>query len=159
MSRFKLKLFGTAFSLAFISTALLCMLSGQPLIFLPVSYNAGAFILFGILIGALTTGLVYICLPLLNLLKTLLNIKTPEKIYYTTGTIIILQLLTLVLGYLESDVTAHSFADPFYYYKGIGNSHIYLLTGNITAIITARIYAGAQIMKKKKAERQFEFEK
>ncbi len=45
-----------------------------------------------------------------------------------------------------------------YYYKGVTNSLIYILTGNITAIITAFLYAKEQIRLKKEAETKFEFD-
>lgn len=62
---------------------------------------------------------------------------------------ILLQLVTLLFGYLESSLSRGVPADWFYYYKGVTNSWIYIITGNCTALIAASLYARYQYNKTK----------
>ncbi len=154
----KTKLFSISFVIAFLSTALLCILLGYPLIFSPVSYKITDFFIFGILIGVLCFGLVFMNLSILTYLKKLLKVKTSSKVFYIVGTLLILQVLTLILGYIESDIYSKQNADPFYYYKGVGNSLVYVLTGNMTAIIIATLFATEQIGQQKSSLPKFDFD-
>jgi hypothetical protein len=155
----KLKLFITAFTFAFISTAFLCIIAGYPLIFPPVAYNFINFILFAILIAALCFGLVYINFAFLKFIKRGLIPTCSNTAYYIIGSIVALQVLTLLLGYTESSYGSKTEATVFYYYKGVGNSLIYVLTGNLTAIIVAKLYADEQDMQERMNNTDFEFEK
>lgn len=137
----KTDLFKITFLIAFPSIALLCMLGGQPLIFSPVSYTLFSFIKFGVLICFLCFGLVFISLPILTSIKKGPRLNKSNKFFYVTGTLVILQMLTLFLGYMESALTRHVSADALYYYKGVGNSLIYVIMGNVTAIVGSYLYA------------------
>jgi len=138
------KLFMLAFVLAFASTSILCIACGHPLIFLPVSYKLIDFFVFGILIGSLCFGLVFINMPFVKFFLWLTKLKISLHAYYIISTLLILQILTLALGYLESYFTRGMQPTPFYYYGGVGNSLIYILTGNLTAIIVSYLYAQRQ---------------
>jgi len=153
----KTRLFGIAFLIAFTLTALLCILSGQPLIFLPIDYSLFGFLQFAILIGTLCFCLVFINFPILKAVLNVLKREVNEKWYYLFTTFIVLQIVTLLLGYLESSYSSYG-GTPFFYYKGVGNSRIYILTGNITAITIAAIYAKEQIRLKELSKIAFEFE-
>jgi hypothetical protein len=135
----KLKLFGLAFCLAFLSTASLCVATNQPLIFQPVSYSLSSFRSFSVLIGLLCFLLVFMNLSLLRFIYQLLKPGIREEAFYVIGTCLILQAATIIIGYAESALTSFE-SDAFYYYKGVGNSYIYLITGNLTALIIASIY-------------------
>jgi hypothetical protein len=155
----RLKIFVSSYVLAFASTAVLCILSGQPLIFLPVSYGMTDFLAFGILILILTCCLNFICLPFLEFIRKIFRIGIREDLYFVTGTLIILQIVTLLVGYLESGITRHIIATPFYYYQGVGNSLVYVITGNMTAIMAASLYGKQKRLLAEAEARKFEFEK
>lgn len=136
----KLNLLFLAFVIAFSTTAILCITNEYPLIFYPINYGIGGFIRFSILILFLSFGLVYVNLPVLKWLKPAIYINSNSIIYFITTTILILQIVTMTIGYLESLITRGIEADAFYYYKCVSNSCLYILTGNMTAIIVAYIY-------------------
>lgn len=136
----KLKLLFLAFGIAFSATAILCVGSGNPLIYYPIDYGIGGFFRFAILILFLSFGLVYINLSVLKWLKGMIKLKANSSIYYITSTILILQIVTMTTGYLESLTTRGIQADIFYYYKCVSNSCLYILTGNFTAIVVAYLY-------------------
>ena len=146
------KLFIIAFCITFILTALLCILSNQPLVFGSNDYSIYRFLPFSILIATLCFLLVYINLPFLRLLKKIIFKQAREEGYYIIFTFIILQCVTLFTGYTESSLSRHIEADMFYYYKGVTNSLIYILAGNLTSIITASLYAKEQVRLKKEIE-------
>ena len=154
---FKLKLFSIAFFLIFILTDGLCILLGHPLIFMPINYGVGGFIEFGLLTGFLSFCLVYITLPFIRFIYRILKLKSTEIPFFIIGAFLVLQVVTLLTGYLESKYSIPQ-GDPFYYYKGIGNSLIYVLTGNLTAILSALLYAREQMRIKKISEPHFDFE-
>lgn len=144
------KLFVIGFCIMFISTALICILTKQPLIFFPVNYGIGAFLEFALLVGILCFLLVFISLPLLRFLKNLIKANLKDEAFYLIGSITILQIATLLIGYTESAMTRGANADFFYYYKGASNSHIYIFTGNLTSAIVASLYS--KVLNKKKQE-------
>ena len=154
----KKKLFGISFLLAFVSTAILCVVTGLPLIFSPASYKLINFIVFGILIGMLCFGLVYIALPFLTFIRRITHFKGQLTPYYIFATTFILQILTLALGYLESSMTRGVEATLVYYYASIGNSFIYILTGNVTAILAAIYYSKDQLDQENARQVKFDFD-
>ena len=66
----------------------------------------------------------------MNSNKTLLIIET----------ILVLQIVTMIIAYFETSFSKTG-GDFLYYYKGIGNSLVYILTGNLTSVIFASIYS------------------
>lgn len=152
------KLFIISFCIAFVFTAFLCIVSEQPLLLGHKDYSINAFIPFGLMIAVLCFLLVYINLPVLKFFKNIILKEVREEGYYIIGTFIILQIVTLITGYAESSLNRHEEASMFFYYKGITNSHIYILTGNITAVIAASLYAKEQSKLKKEANTKFEFD-
>ncbi|MBL7747105.1 MAG: hypothetical protein JNM19_06735 [Chitinophagaceae bacterium] len=60
---------------------------------------------------------------------------------------ILLQIAIIVFGYLESAFVWDASADLLYYYKGVSNSRIYIITSNCTAVIAASLYARYQYHK------------
>ena len=136
----KLKIFGLAFSFAFISTAALCILFGYLLIIGSIDYRFREFLSLGLLLGFLVFCLVFINFPLANWIKTQFFKNANDFIFYLIATIFILQLENLITGYLESLATRGAEADFLYYYKGLSNSWIYILTGNLTAFIACNLY-------------------
>ena len=153
----KTKLFTLAFVIMFISTAVLCFLARQPLIFLPVYYSGIEFLKFAVLIGFLCFCLVYLNLSLIKFVKRLTSLTSGELQFYILSTLIILQIVTLLTGYIESSLTTYT-ADVFYYYKGVGNSLIYVMTGNLTALLIASLYAKEQIRLKRESNIKFDFD-
>lgn len=154
----KRKLFAIAFFTAFILTSFLCMITGQPLIFLPVDYGVTEFVKFGLLVGLLSFLLVFINLPVLGRIHQSFRINVREEGYYIIGTMIILQVVTLTTGYLESGLSLLGGADFFYYYRGAGNSHLYIIAGNFTSAIIASLYAKQQVTRKKTTDTGFDFD-
>jgi hypothetical protein len=136
----KLKIFRLSFSFAFISTAAICILFGHPFIFGPIAYGFKDFFLLGLLLGFLVFCLVFINFPLLNWIKFQFFNNSNDFVFYVIASIFILQLENLMAGYLESLLTRGVEADSLYYYKGVSNSWIYILTGNLTAFITCKLY-------------------
>ena len=154
----KTKLFALAFLVSFVSTSVLCIGGGHPLIFLPVSYKLMDFFIFGILIGILCFGLVFITMPFVKTIRRWTKLKIAFQSYYIISTMLILQVLTLVVGYLESYTTPGVETTIFYYYYGVGNSLIYIFTGNITAILISYIYARNQERLEREMQIKFDFE-
>lgn len=153
----KTKLFSISFCIAFSLTALLCIIGGYPLIFLPVDYGVMAFIQFGLLIACLSFCLVFINLTFLRFVKNVFKIKLDYIKYYVLGTFIVLQIATILIGYAESGLASHH-ASWFYYYKGVGNSLLYIVTGNLTAFIVASLFAKQELKLKEEEKMKFEFE-
>lgn len=133
----------------FVFTATICVLTKQPLVFSPINYSLVAFLRFALLIVVLCFLLVFICLPFLNSLKPNIKAEGRNESFFLFGTIIILQLVTMITGYAESSFSRGVRSDLFYYYKGVGNSFIYILTGNLTSMMTASLYAKEQTKRKK----------
>ena len=136
----KLKIFGLAFSFAFISTAALCILFGYPFIIGSIDYGFREFLSLGLLLGFLVFCLVFINFPLLTWIKTQFFKNSNNFIFYLIASIFILQLENLITGYLESLASRGAEADFLYYYKGNSNSWIYILTGNLTALMACKLY-------------------
>jgi hypothetical protein len=153
----KTKLFSISFCIAFSLTALLCIIGGYPLIFLPVNYSIMAFIQFGLLIACLSFCLVFINLTFLRFVKKAFKIKLDYTKYYLLSTFIVLQIVTILIGYAESSLTLHH-ASWFYYYKGVGNSLLYIVTGNLTAFIVAALFAKEEVKLKEQEKMKFDFE-
>lgn len=137
----KLKLLLLAFVIAFSTTAGLCFANGFPLIYYPINYGIGGIFRFGLLILFLSFGLVYINLSTLKWLKEILKLKLNAIFYYVFLSIIILQIVTLATGFLESLAARGVKADILYYYKCVSNSCLYIITGNLTVIIVAYLFA------------------
>ncbi|MCG8578805.1 MAG: hypothetical protein MI866_02745, partial [Bacteroidales bacterium] len=135
----KLKIFGLSFAFVYILTAILCLIFGQPLIYSPI-YGIREFLNLALLLGILVFLLVYINFPVLKWIKTISFKNSNGFIYYSVATLLILQIVTLLTGYMESLTTRGVEADFLYYYKCVTNSCIYILTGNITAILASRLY-------------------
>lgn len=149
-----LKLLFLAFGIAFSTTATLCIASGNPLVYYPINYGIDGFFSFAILILLLSFGLVYINLSVLKWLKTTMKINANSIIYYIVSTIFVLQIVTMLTGYFESFVTRGVQATAFYYYKCLSNSCIYILTGNLTAVIVAYLY-GKEENKRTTANKEY----
>lgn len=145
----RFKIFLISFSIMFLLTAVLCILFDQPFFLNPVKYNLSSFIELIVAVGILCFLLAFACLPLLNLLKPTRPRFGRYELFFLFSTLLLLQIVTLVLGYFESSFNKTGFADWFYYYKGVTNSWIYIVTGNITTVIAASMYATYQYKKKK----------
>lgn len=135
----KLKLFGLSFAVVYLLTATLCLIFNQPLIYSPI-YGIIEFINLAVLLGILIFLMVYINFPVLKWIKTRVFKNSNNFIYYSVATLLILQIVTLLTGYMESSATRGVEADFLYYYKCVTNSCIYIFTGNITAILACRLY-------------------
>jgi hypothetical protein len=153
----QLKLFAIAFIIMFISTSGLCISLQQPLIYYPLDYGLTGFLQFGVLTGFLCFCLVFINLPTIRFIKHQVSQAAKEKPFYVIITIIILQFVTLGTGYVESGLTTKN-ADVLYYYKGVSNSLIYVITGNFTALIIALMYAKEQVIRLREMRINFEFD-
>lgn len=128
-----------SFAMAFLLTSVICYVKGYPLIYYPISFGIREFIKFGILIGVLSAGLVYIHLPFLKWLQVKLNLKINKTVFYIGVTIIVLQLLSCIAGWGESYYNLRR-PDFLYYYHCVGNSCVYLFSGNLTAILVAFLF-------------------
>lgn len=135
------KLFGLSFLIISIPTALLCKVCGYPLIATSAPYSLFDFTMFGLLLVVMSYSLVYIVLPVLAHLKNDLQFTHSDKAFYSIYTLLCLHFFILVGGYLESGMYIPEGADFLYYYKGAGNSLIYVLTGTVTSLIIATLYA------------------
>lgn len=135
------KLFFISFIIVFISTSVLCIIFEQPLIYAPVKYSVENLLHLALLLGFLVFSLVYISYPILHWLKKRLRFRVNKFSFYLTTTLIILQLVTMTMGYLESYSRRGIDADFLYYYKCVTNSCIYIFTGNLTAIVATILYA------------------
>lgn len=134
-----IKLLSLAFIFAFSSSSLLSYTFGYPLIFHPINYGLSGFIEFGILILFLCLGLVFVSIPVST--RTILRLNLSNNyISIALINLLHLQLVIIFLGFFESYFTRGVTADLFYYYKCVTNSCIYVLTGNVTTIITTYLY-------------------
>jgi hypothetical protein len=115
-----------------------------PLIFYPIDYRLAEFLKFFLLIGFFSFLLVYITLPVLNSLKPIKQKLKRYEGFFIIGSFIALQAVTMLTGYIESSLIRGVNADTLYYYKGVSNSLIYIVTGNITSLLAASLYAAAQ---------------
>jgi hypothetical protein len=131
----------------FVFTLLLCIITKQPLTFNHSNYNLETIAGFAVFISVWCFLLVYISLPFVNLLKPQKLQSHQYEAFFMLGIFILLQLVTLLFGYLESSFTRGVTADWFYYYKGVTNSWIYIISGNCTALIAASLYARYQYNK------------
>lgn len=136
----KLKIFGLSFAFVFISTAILCIVFGHPFIYAPIDYGIKGFLNLGLLLGFLVFCLVFINFPILKWIKTKIFNRRNDFGFYLISTLLILQVVTLLTGYMESLTTRGVEADFLYYYKCVTNSCIYILTGNLTAIFACKLY-------------------
>ena len=143
----KLKIFCIAFIFTFTLIAILCVLTSKPLIFLPVNYFPLAFVKFALLIGAFSFGLAFIVLPILHFSYQRLKIAIRETIFCLIGTFFILQILFLTAGFFESRFLMLR-GDFLYYYRGVGNSLIYIAIWNLTSLACSYFYANKEIEEK-----------
>ncbi|MDJ1481105.1 hypothetical protein QNI16_11470 [Cytophagaceae bacterium YF14B1] len=139
MTSFKLVVL--SFLITSISTGLLCLAYEYPLIATSSPYSLFDFTMFGLLLAVMSYSLVYIVLPVLSHLKNDLQFTHSDKAFYSIYTLLCLHFFILVGGYLESGMYIREGADFLYYYKGAGNSLIYVLTGTVTSLIIAALYA------------------
>ncbi|BDD07227.1 hypothetical protein [Aureibacter tunicatorum] len=133
-------LFSLAFAIFFTLTFLSCISLRLPFIYYPLDYGATGFLTLFLLTSWLCFGLVYVNLPVLNWIYKKFELEVNPIIFYPFTTVFILQFLTLAIGYLESSFMLSTGGDWMYLYKGISNSLVFILTGNITAIVTSAIY-------------------
>jgi hypothetical protein len=136
----KLKIFGLSFGFVFVLTAILCMISGLPFIYAPVDYGLTGFFKLALLLGFLVFCLVYVNFPVLKWIKDKAFKSANDFIFHLTATLLILQVVTLITGYMESLTTRGVEPDFFYYYKCVTNSCIYILTGNLTVLLGCRLF-------------------
>ena len=134
----KRSLWLTAFLICYPLIVLLCISTGKPFIFSPVDYRFSAFLQLAVFIAVLCWLLVYIALPVLKSGLDRLHKKPRSEAFFVIGAFGILQVVTVILGYTESSLTGS--ADPFYYYKGVGNTTVYCIAGNLTTLVIASIY-------------------
>ena len=111
-----------------------------PLIYDPIDYGPGEFLLLALLIFAPSAGLIYINFPVLTWTIKILKLRSNLSLYYILMTLMILNVATILTGYLESFITAGVEADPFYYYECVSNSCVYLLTGNVSTLVVALLF-------------------
>lgn len=140
----KVRIFFISFSFMLVSTAIFCLIMKQPLIFYPVDYRLSEFLKLFFLIGLFSFLLVYITLPVLNSLKSTKRKLKRNEGFFIIGSFIILQAVTILTGYIESSLTMGVSANILYYYKGVSNSLIYIITGNTTSLLAASLYAATQ---------------
>jgi len=138
MSNFKLLLL--SFSITFFGTALLSLAFFQPLIFYPIDYGLMQFSRLALLLAMLSLALVYFTFPILQVIARIFKIKSRLPLYYLAMSLVVLQLVTLVLGYIESSITRGVTPDFWYYYSCVSNSCFYLLAGNSATIVTSYLY-------------------
>lgn len=131
----KLKIFALSFAFVYILTALLCIIFGHPLIYSPVDYSFQGFKSLALLLGILVFCLVYINFPVLNKIKARFFKRANNFVFFLIGSLLVLQAVTMLTGYAESFSARGVEADILYFYKCVGNSCIYILTGNITVVI------------------------
>lgn len=146
------RIFRISFVIMFLLTAFLCIVSKQPLFLSPIKYSFFSFIELAIVICIFCFLLAYITLPLLNIFKPSKPKSGRFELYFLFTTLPILQAVTLFFGYLESSLGTSTGGDLFFYYRGVTNSWIYIISGNITASIAASLYANYQLKKKKETK-------
>lgn len=137
----KRKVWRISFGIMTFSTGLLCYLTKQPFIFSPVEYTIPAFLQLVFLSGIFCFLFAFITLPVLGFIKGNEGSRRQDEAFFLLGSLVILQLTTIIMGYTESSFTRGIRSDFFYYYRGAGNSWIYIITGNITVGIAASLYA------------------
>ncbi len=146
------RIFLVSFLIMFVCTLLLCISTEKPLIFNPPDYSLQEIAVFALFISFWCFLLVYISLPFINSFRPAKLRSHHYEAFYLLSTFIFLQIVTIVLGYLESAFVWSATADLLYYYRGVSNSRIYIITGNITAVIAASLYARHQYHKTKTEE-------
>jgi len=137
----KIKIFFISLIIVFISTSILCIIFEQPLIYAPINYGISNLLRLALLLSILVFGLVYINYPILFWIKKKTKLMVNDLSFYLVITLFILQIVTMVTGYLESFSRRGIDADFLYYYKCVTNSCIYIFTGNLTTIIATILYA------------------
>ena len=135
-----LRILSISFAFVYLSTALLCMLFQQPFLLGAPVYPFSAFVDLAVVLGFLVVCMLFINFPLLKWIKAKLFRKAKDRIYYLIGSLVVLQIATMLGGALESLSWRASTPDFFYYYRGITNSTIFLITGNATALIGSLLY-------------------
>lgn len=136
----QVKLVLLAFGIAFIKTAALCVVTGNPLIYYPIDYGMGGVFRFGLLMLSLCFRLVYINLSVLKWVKKILKNSFSPTFYFPIVTLLLVQLVTMVTGYFETLTTRGVEPDILYYYRCVSSSCLYILSGNLTALLTSYLY-------------------
>jgi hypothetical protein len=130
-----------SFSIMFISTSSLCIVSGQFGLYPPLKFNAVNCYQLARLTGILCFLFVFVTLPVLDFIQRGNCSRRQEESFYTIGSLIFLQAATLVMGYTESSFAHGIPSGFFYYYGGPDYSWVFIITGNLTVCIVASLYA------------------
>lgn len=137
------KIFLICFVVVYIMIASLSMINRQPLVFVP-GYSLGQFIVLFFLLGFLSFGLVFLMENLEKLLDKYLTVIASSTLmiyaYFLITSILGLFVFTLFSGFAES-------GRPFFYYRCVTNSCIYLLSGYTVTIIAAIYFARHFVVK------------
>lgn len=133
----KLKIFIAAFIIVYVMIAGLCVLSGQPLIFVP-GYNLQHFLNLFVLLGVLIIGLALVIrvLEIIYQKHLVATLASPRSIYFyfIFSSVFVLFLFSLLAGYVES-------GRYFFYYGCVTNSCVYLFSGYTVTILTSALFA------------------
>lgn len=138
--RYSIKLHSISTSTFFIVVFSLCWLLDLPLVFKKETYNINQSILLLGFSLMFSIGLILICLPVLEWLQDLLNSSTNQVAFYLIGSLLALHILVGISGTLESFIISPRGADPLFYYKCIGNSCVYIFSGNTTVVLICWLY-------------------
>lgn len=152
---FRLQLFFLTAVLNFSIISFLCLFFDLPLIYYPIDYGLKGFQNFGILIASLSFLFIYVQIPWLRWFWNLFTIKKNPKWYYVIFNLLILQFITIIFGLMESYEPGSKELDFFYLYKGVSNSCIYILSGNISLVIISILFAKEEYRKMQKKKPRF----
>ena len=67
-----------------------------------------------------------------------------------------INLAILITGYIESSLMLSQRATLLYYYKGVGNSNIYLISAHITTIVVVFFYLKFSALTQAQKELEYE---
>ncbi len=140
----KTQLVGLSFCMTFTIIFSLCLYKEYPLIFYPIDYGTLELIKFATLLLFFSFALVFINFPVLSIIRKKYFSNNSKRAFFIIGTLIVLQLVIISFGYIESSFFTKN-GKFFYYYMGVGNSLIYAFAGNIVAFIIAFLYKEEKI--------------
>jgi hypothetical protein len=141
MRKFKNRLFWMTFVTTTLSIGGLCVLYKQPWFLGEAVYNLNTFLNFIIFTAFLSMSLVYMCLPLLYRLNEKTPLLRTTPVFVLMGSMLILQIFTLVTGYLASAIFSSNGPSLFYYYGCVTNSCICIAVGNFVTVIASIRFA------------------
>jgi hypothetical protein len=141
MRKLKNYLFWMTFCITSLCIGVLCVVYEQPLFLGEAVYNVTTFLNFIVFTAFISMSLVYMCLPVLYRMNEKIRFMKSTTVFVLIGSILILQVVTMLTGYLDSAIFSTNGASLFYYYGCVTNSCIYIAVGNGVTVLAALRYA------------------